>query len=94
MADPNTKLVPSIETAETYFMFTSYEQRRRKVFDVYRNDKRELLVLSNGSEIPIVALGISGARAEEEFSKSVPRSSQPFRDRAIRFATCGSPRSG
>jgi hypothetical protein len=24
------------------------------VFDVYRNDKRELLVLSNGSAIPVV----------------------------------------
>jgi len=24
------------------------------VFDVYRNDKRELLVLSNGSEIPLL----------------------------------------
>ena len=35
-------------------MFTWYEQRGRKVFDVYRNDKRELLVLSNGSEIPVI----------------------------------------
>ena len=34
-------------------MFTSYEQRGRKVFDVYRNDKRELLVLTNGSAIPV-----------------------------------------
>lgn len=35
-------------------MFTSYEQRGQKVFDVYRNGKRELLVLSNGSAIPVV----------------------------------------
>jgi hypothetical protein len=30
------------------------DQRGQKVFDVYRNDKRELLVLSNGSEIPLL----------------------------------------
>lgn len=35
-------------------MFTSYQQRGQKLFDVYRNDKRELLVLSNGSAIPVV----------------------------------------
>lgn len=34
-------------------MFTSYQQRGQKLFDVYRNDKRELLVLSNGSAIPV-----------------------------------------
>jgi len=42
---PFQVLSSSIETTETYFMSTLYEQRGRKVFDVYRNDKRELLVL-------------------------------------------------
>lgn len=54
MAIRDTKLVPSIETAKAYFMFTSYEQREQRMFDVYRNGKRELLVLSNGTAIPVI----------------------------------------
>lgn len=36
-------------------MLTSYEQRGRKVFDVYRNDKRDLLVLNTGSAMPVLS---------------------------------------
>jgi hypothetical protein len=30
------------------------DQRGRKVFDIYRNDKRDLLVLSTGSVAPVL----------------------------------------
>lgn len=42
----------AIRMIETYFVSTSIEPAGRKVFDVYRNRKRDLLVLSTGSAIP------------------------------------------
>jgi hypothetical protein len=33
----------------------SYNQRGRKVFDIYRNVKRGLLVLTTGSAVPVLS---------------------------------------
>ncbi|MGY4326831.1 hypothetical protein ACVWWG_001248 [Bradyrhizobium sp. LB7.2] len=46
-----------------------------KVFDVYRNDKRDMLALP----CPCFTLHITGATAEKEFSRSATKLSRPFR---------------
>lgn len=69
----------AIRMTETYFVLSSIRSAGAKVFDVYRNEKRDFLVLSTGCAIPADC---------SQFSKSAKRSSQPFNDRAITFAAC------
>ncbi|MGY2930809.1 hypothetical protein ACVWZV_009534 [Bradyrhizobium sp. GM5.1] len=53
-AQPFEILSSSIETTKHISFLVQDEQRGRKVFDVYRNDKRDLLVLSTGSGVPVL----------------------------------------
>lgn len=84
----------SIETTETYFMFTSYEQRGQRVFDVYRNGKHELLVLSNGSAIPGVCSRNKWRKSRKRVLKVSAEIKSAVQRQGYYFAACGSPRSG
>jgi hypothetical protein len=53
-AQPFEILSSSIETTKHVCCFVQDDQRGRKVFDVYRNDKRDMLVLSTGSAVPVL----------------------------------------
>lgn len=62
------------------------------MFDVYRNDKRDLLVLSTGSAIPALSSRHKWRKSRRGFAKSATRSSQPSRDKVITSAACALPR--
>jgi hypothetical protein len=74
-AQPFEILSSSIETTKHVCCFVQDDQRGRKVFDVYRNDKRDMLALP----YPCFTLHITGATAEKEFSRSATKLSRPFR---------------
>ena len=67
----------AIRMTETYFSFTSIQSGGRKVFDVYRNGKRELLVLSTGAAIP----GAYSANNWRKSRKRVLRVSEEIRSK-------------
>src|SRR4051812_27583495 len=56
------------------------------MFDVYLSDKRVLLVVRKGFPIPLG--GLDGAKERRRSPRSVTRSRQPFRGKAIICASC------